>query len=109
MIDRPGILHWCDSIEQAIAYQDRPPTDFLTQALQYLRALSAEVDPRQPLLEEAALVLEQEGWLLGRMQHEGRGGGRINQFADRHKQWLEKIKAFRVQNPNTWPEPPDNS
>lgn len=66
-------------------------------------------DDRQALLEEAAFILEQEGWLLGRLKHEGRSGSRVNQFADRQQAWLDRVRAYRAQNPGVWPEPPDNS
>lgn len=64
---------------------------------------------RQYLLEQAALILEQEGWLLARMTHDGVGGRRVAQFRDRFEEWRQKVKEFRNQNAEVWPEPPDNS
>jgi hypothetical protein len=60
------------------------------------------------LRAEAALILEQEGWLIGRAAHETKSA-RFSDFYDRYRSWREKVKAFRASNPNAWPEPPDNS
>jgi hypothetical protein len=66
-------------------------------------------DPRQSLLENAALILEQEGWLLGRMVYVSGSSRRLQQFADRYQEWQDQVKAYRDANPGVWPEPPDNS
>ncbi len=68
-----------------------------------------EKDPRQQLLETAALILEQEGWLLGRMVYEGGVGRRILQFSERYREWQDQVQAYRTQHPGAWPEPLDNS
>jgi hypothetical protein len=68
---------------------------------------SAEVVAAE-LKAEAALILEQEGWLIGRAARD-MPSARLEWFDERLRSWLEKVKAFRAANPNTWPEPPDNS
>jgi hypothetical protein len=60
------------------------------------------------LRAEAAFILEQEGWLVGRYARDIHSM-RLTIFFERFSSWLEKVKAFRVANPNAWPEPPDNS
>ncbi len=60
------------------------------------------------LLEEAALILEQEGWLLQRLAQET-GSGRLRRFFRRYEAWQTKVNAWRSKHPETWPEPPDNS
>jgi len=41
---------------------------------------------KNELLEQAALILEQEGWLICRYARET-GSGRMRDFADRYKEW----------------------
>ena len=63
---------------------------------------------RQALEAEAALILEQEGWVLVRLSRES-PSGRLRQFAERYQAWQDKVKEFRAAHPEQWPEPPDNS
>lgn len=63
---------------------------------------------RNELEAEAAYILEQEGWIIGRLAHETQNS-RARDFYDRYKQWKQKVNQFRTSNPNDWPEPPDNS
>jgi hypothetical protein len=63
---------------------------------------------KEELLAEAALILEQEGWLVRRHAYEN-PLTRMGRFAERYRVWQEKVKAFRVENPEAWPEPTDNS
>jgi hypothetical protein len=67
---------------------------------------------KDELLAEAALILEQEGWLLERMYRET-SSARIRSFNDRYKAWQRKVVEARLQGPleatGMWPEPPDNS
>lgn len=62
---------------------------------------------KDELLAEAAFILEQEGWLIGRAAHEI-GSRRLAAFEKRYQEWREKVKEFRKLNPD-WKEPPDNS
>lgn len=136
MIDRPALRQWCASVEQQFVGQTRVPAAFLQTAIDYIRVLcgtgevpaagpvppeaapaapaasgtAAKAPDYRPLLEEAAFILEQEGWLLGRIQHDGGGTSRrVGQFADRYSEWSAKVKIWRAQHPGVWPEPPDNS
>jgi hypothetical protein len=62
------------------------------------------------LLErEAALILEQEGWIVERTAHET-SSRRMRAFGERYRAWQAKVDQFRAANPEpTWPKPPDNS
>ena len=64
---------------------------------------------RDELLAEAALILEQEGWLLARWLHENPHSSRLKQFATRYKEWQDKVTEYRKEHPEDWTEPPDNS
>lgn len=65
---------------------------------------------KDELLEEAAEILEQEGWLVGRHAHELSGSSaRWNAFSKRYSSWQEKVNQARKQGLDMWPEPPDNS
>jgi hypothetical protein len=64
------------------------------------------METKEKLMEEAALILEQEGWLIERCAHET-GGSRLRRFSERYKDWQSKVKSFREQDLNVWPEPPD--
>ena len=61
------------------------------------------------LLDEAALILEQEGWLLARMVHDGNQSSRLRRLSERSRAWQNKVDAFRAKHPGVWREPPDNS
>jgi uncharacterized protein YodC (DUF2158 family) len=63
---------------------------------------------KQSLLEEAAFILEQEGWLVGRAAHDT-SSGRLTRFATRYTAWQAKVKSYRESHPGEWQEPPDNS
>lgn len=63
---------------------------------------------KQELVDEAAFILEQEGWMLSRFARDTMSS-RLSHFSDRYKAWQEKVKAYRAEHPNEWPEPPDNS
>lgn len=69
------------------------------------------ISTRQELEAEGAYILEQEGWLLGRAVNSewGAGQGRMRSFWERYADWQRRVKEFRAQNPEAWPEPPDNS
>jgi hypothetical protein len=73
------------------------------------QAVIGDGPQRNHLLEQAALILEQEGWLLARMTHDGVGGNRVARFRDRFEAWQQKVREFRDHNAGVWPEPPDNS
>jgi hypothetical protein len=63
---------------------------------------------KEELESEAALILEQEGWLLTRLARET-NSARLRRLAERYESWLASVSAFRVLYPGRWPEPPDNS
>jgi hypothetical protein len=63
---------------------------------------------RRDLEAQAALILEQEGWLVGRQAHES-GSSRMTAFNDRIVAWRRELQEFRANHPSEWPEPPDNS
>lgn len=63
---------------------------------------------KDDLLAEAALILEQEGWLTTFYAHET-NSTRLRDFSDRYKEWQEKVDSARNQDPTMWPQPPDNS
>lgn len=63
---------------------------------------------KEKLEAEAALILEQEGWLAGLFAHE-LGNNRLRRFAERYTEWQNKVNEFREKFPTEWPEPPDNS
>jgi hypothetical protein len=63
---------------------------------------------KEELLAEGALILEQEGWLIGRFAHETKSA-RLKWFFERYQEWQKKVKQFREQFPGEWQEPPDNS
>ena len=66
---------------------------------------------KDELLAECALILEQEGWLIGRAVHSewGAGNSRMRRFYDRYQAWQNKVNEFRKNNPGVWDVPPDNS
>jgi hypothetical protein len=64
---------------------------------------------KEQLLAEAALILEQEGWLVTRIARES-GGHRIRAFSARYEAWQAKVAALRLCSPDDhWPAPCDNS
>ena len=63
---------------------------------------------KQEILDEAAFILEQEGWMLSRYANDTHSS-RLGRFSERYKAWEAKVKAYRAEHPNEWPEPPDNS
>ena len=66
---------------------------------------------KEELLAEAALILEQEGWLIRRFAHEI-GSSRLRMFAKRYENWQNQVNEFREQSPENlqnWPIPLDNS
>jgi len=63
---------------------------------------------KQELLDQAAFILEQEGWLVGRAARDT-GSSRLRQFHERYAEWQAKVKLFREQHPGEWAIPPDNS
>ncbi len=64
---------------------------------------------KDELLAEAALILEQEGWLVVRQAHET-GSHRLKKFAARYEVWRAKVAEARRLDPKVmWPEAPDNS
>ncbi len=63
---------------------------------------------KEELLSQAALILEQEGWLIQRMARES-ASHRLDSFAERYRHWQQELDAFRALNPDAWLEPPDNS
>lgn len=69
------------------------------------------ITTRQELEAEGAYILEQEGWLLGRAVNSEWGAGqrRMRSFWERYADWQRRVNEFRAQNPDVWPEPPDNS
>ena len=69
-----------------------------------LQPTAEEQMKRYRLLEQAALILEQEGGVLRHLIHE-----RIKPFAKRYTTWQVEVELLREQNPNVWPAPPDNS
>ena len=77
-----------------------------------LKGPDHEVDERQhqTLLEEAALILEQEGWLVERAGYDT-GSSRMRRFGERYRAWQTKVDEFRKSTPQAeaWPKPPDNS
>lgn len=60
------------------------------------------------LLAEAALILEQEGWMLARLAREF-NSGRLRAFAERYEPWKKRVQEARKLDPDMWPEPEDNS
>lgn len=68
-----------------------------------------EEKDKMALLSEAALILEQEGWLIERLIHEQSTGSRFKRFAERYRQWQENVDGFRALYPDAWPPPPDSS
>jgi hypothetical protein len=63
---------------------------------------------KEELIMEAALILEQEGWLADRFAYELKNS-RLRRFAERYINWQKKVNDFRNNFPNEWPIPPDNS
>ncbi len=63
---------------------------------------------KDELLLEAAIILEQEGWLVVRQANDT-GSRRLRNFAERYSEWQKKVKAARERDQTMWPEPPDNS
>lgn len=63
---------------------------------------------KQELEAEAAVIFEQEGWLLVRLAREGHSS-RVRRFSERYQEWQAKVNAFRQEHPDEWTEPPDNS
>jgi len=63
---------------------------------------------KQELAEEAAFILEQEGWMLGRFARDTMSS-RLEHFSERYQAWQAKVKEYRAAHPDEWPEPPDNS
>lgn len=66
------------------------------------------METKQKLIEEAAFILEQEGWVAEMLAREI-GNSRLRRFGERYRQWQNKVKEFRKENPTEWEEPPDNS
>ena len=62
---------------------------------------------KDKLLAGAALILEQEGWIVESSAREY-GSRRLRAFADRYTAWQQAVDKFRTQNPE-WIKPPDNS
>jgi hypothetical protein len=62
---------------------------------------------KDQLLEEA-VILEQEGWLLGRLSRE-MDSRRMRAFNKRYEEWQARVKEARSRGEDMWPEPPDNS
>jgi hypothetical protein len=90
-----------DDVPRAKAYCD----ELMTAEKELINTVA-----KQELLEMAALILEQEGWLAGRFAHEI-NNGRLRRFSDRYQAWQAKLNQFREQAPdnNGWPVPEDNS
>lgn len=63
---------------------------------------------KNEFLEEAAVILEQEGWLISRYARDT-GSNRLRRFAERVDKWQDAVDAFRLVQPDEWPRPPDNS
>jgi hypothetical protein len=63
---------------------------------------------KQELLEQAAYILEQEGWLIGRAARDT-GSTRLKQFYERYAAWQAEVRALREAQPGEWAAPPDNS
>ncbi len=112
---------WLGHVLDAAKTSDNPEAAVGVQILEGLRNLlrSSQVVPgmelqqlaaieKQPLLEEAALILEQEGWQLSRLARET-SSRRLSDFSKREQTWAEKVKQYRKDHPGEWEEPPDNS
>jgi len=68
-----------------------------------------KVPSQRAFLEEAALILEQEGWLVSRHSREEPRSRRWGDFATRYEAWKARVEMYRGAHPGKWPEPPDNS
>ena len=68
--------------------------------------VNALSQPKLDLQLEAALILEQEGWLLSSAMPTS---SRMRRFAYRYESWQRRVKEVRQTNPAAWPEPEDNS
>jgi hypothetical protein len=64
---------------------------------------------RTEIEAEAALILEQEGWMIARASHEQPSYNRLKRFAERYTNWMKTVGDYRARNPESWPTPPDNS
>jgi len=62
---------------------------------------------KQELLEAAALILEQEGWVIERFAYEN-CSSRLNHLAKRYRDWQNQVNQARAEG-QEWPVPPDNS
>jgi hypothetical protein len=63
---------------------------------------------REELFKEAVIILEQEGWLAGFYAYQT-GSRRLEEFAERYKDWQNKVDEARKQDLEIWDKPEDNS
>lgn len=81
----------------------------LRDALQVAPRQLTQSVTRTEIEAEAALILEQEGWMIARASHEQPSYNRLKRFAERYTNWMKTVGDYRARNPESWPDPPDNS
>lgn len=98
-------------------YQDATLNQKECEARVKLLRAALQVAPRQltqsatrtEIEAEAALILQQEGWMIERTSKDYPFDTRFSRFAERYRNWMKTVGDYRTSHPGSWPTPPDNS